>query len=205
MYLVISFPLAFHTSHCKVLLIPLIIFETPPSSLIMGIQLLKHFKIGFSSLHHNMEMRLVRLLIKLFQQCSDLHLDVNIDTQLKSKSLKWKILRGTAKLMYRAGAHAGHLMERLALGCGVTALHYAVRRGDAEVVQILLDAHADPYLKNDLGMNAFDYCDQFGPFPNVKRALEGASVEGKSVSDGDDDDDDDDDDKSELVVSISSS
>ena len=51
-------------------------------------------------------------------------------------------------------------------------------------------------------MNAFDYCDQFGPFPNVKRALEGASVEGKSVSDGDDndDDDDDDDDKSESVV-----
>ena len=44
-------------------------------------------------------------------------------------------------------------------------------RGDVEIVQILLENGADPYIENDLGMNAFDMCDTSGPFPSVRRAL----------------------------------
>ena len=54
----------------------------------------------------------------------------------------------------------------------MTALHYAVRRGDIEIVKILLENSADPYVANDLGMNAFDVCESAGPFPSVRRALQ---------------------------------
>ena len=100
------------------------------------------------------------------------YLKVNINTRLKSQTTKWKVLRGAAKLMVRSGLSVSPLAKRLAFGSGVTALHYAVRRGDMEIVQILLDGGADPYIRNDLGMDVFDYCDRYGPFPNVKRLLQ---------------------------------
>ena len=54
---------------------------------------------------------------------------------------------------------------------GRTPLHSAVSRGDVEIVTILLENGADPYIENDLGMNAFDVCNKAGPFPSVHRAL----------------------------------
>jgi len=45
-------------------------------------------------------------------------------------------------------------------------------RGDVEIVEILLENGADPYVVNDLGMNAFDICNKAGPFPSVNRALQ---------------------------------
>ena len=55
---------------------------------------------------------------------------------------------------------------------GTTALSCAVMRGDVEIVKILLENGADPYVENDLGMNAFELCDTSGPFPSVKRVLQ---------------------------------
>ena len=52
-----------------------------------------------------------------------------------------------------------------------TALNLAVMRGDVEIVKILLEHGADPYIENDLGMNAFEICEKFGPFPSVMRIL----------------------------------
>ena len=63
-------------------------------------------------------------------------------------------------------------MKFLAFEAGTTALNFAVIRGDVEIVKILLENDADPYVENDLGMNAFDLCDKAGPFPSVKRALQ---------------------------------
>jgi ankyrin repeat protein len=60
----------------------------------------------------------------------------------------------------------------LAHGAGMTALHYAARRGDVEIVKLLLEAGADPYVENDLGVNAFEICNTFGPFPTVMKALQ---------------------------------
>ena len=34
---------------------------------------------------------------------------------------------------------------------GLTALHYAARRGDMEIVELLLEHGAKPSIKNDLG------------------------------------------------------
>ena len=39
-------------------------------------------------------------------------------------------------------------------------------------MKILLENGADPYIENDLGMNAFDVCNKAGPFPSVNRALQ---------------------------------
>ena len=53
----------------------------------------------------------------------------------------------------------------------MTALHYAVRRGDSEIVKMLLDAGADPYIESDLGLDAFQICEKFGPFPRVQKIM----------------------------------
>ena len=53
----------------------------------------------------------------------------------------------------------------------VESCSLAVIRGDVEIVKILLENGADPYIENDLGMNAFDMCNNAGPFPSVYRAL----------------------------------
>ena len=53
----------------------------------------------------------------------------------------------------------------------MTALHYAARRGDVEIVTLLLEAGADPYIENEMGLNSFDITKKFGPFPRVIRIL----------------------------------
>ena len=52
----------------------------------------------------------------------------------------------------------------------MTSLHSAVMRGDVEIVKLLLEYGADPYVVNGLGMNAFEVCEKSGPFPSVKKA-----------------------------------
>ena len=43
--------------------------------------------------------------------------------------------------------------------------------GDVEIVKILLENGADPYVENDLGMDAFEICETCGPFPSVRKVL----------------------------------
>ena len=62
-------------------------------------------------------------------------------------------------------------MYTMSLWPGTTALNFAVMRGDVEIVKILLENGADPYIENDLGMNAFDICEKSGPFPKVHKAM----------------------------------
>ena len=94
-----------------------------------------------------------------------------INYQIQSRTTKWKILRGSAKLMVRGGLMKSVLTHRLAHGAGLSALHYAARRGDVEIVNLLLEAGADPFIENEMGLNSFDISEKFGPFPSVKRAL----------------------------------
>ena len=91
---------------------------------------------------------------------------------MQSKSTKWKFLRGSAKIAVRCGFVKSVLASRLANGPGLTALHYASRRGDVEIVTLLLEAGADPYIKNEMGLNSFDISDKHGPFPSVVETLQ---------------------------------
>ena len=73
--------------------------------------------------------------------------------------------------MIRSGLVTSALANRLAHGAGLTALHYAARRGDVEIVKLLLESGADPYIDNEMGLNSFDITRKFGPFPSVMRVL----------------------------------
>ena len=59
-------------------------------------------------------------------------------------------------------------MVALAQMSGSTALHHAVRRGDVDIVNILLENGADPTIKDDLGKCPVDYC---SAFPEMRGAL----------------------------------
>ena len=95
----------------------------------------------------------------------------SVNYRMRSQSAKWKVLRACAKWMVRGGLVTSVLAHRLAHGAGLTALHYAARRGDVEIVTLLLEAGADPYLENEMGLNSFDITEKFGPFPSVMRVL----------------------------------
>ena len=95
----------------------------------------------------------------------------SVNYRMRSQSTKWKVLRGCAKLAVRCRIVKSVLARRLAHGAGLTALHYAARRGDVEIVTLLLEAGADPYIENEMGLNSFDITRKFGPFPSVIRVL----------------------------------
>ena len=95
-----------------------------------------------------------------------------VNSRTKPTTWKWKSINVVAKTLYRMGISKAGLLKFLAFEAGTTALNFAVVRGDVEIVKILLEHGADPYVKNDLGMNAFDMCNNAGPFPSVYRALQ---------------------------------
>ena len=95
-----------------------------------------------------------------------------VNYRMKASTFKWKVLYFVSKNLNRTGLSKSGLMYAMSLWPGTTALNFAVMRGDVEIVKILLENDADPYVENDLGMNAFDLCDKAGPFPSVKRALQ---------------------------------
>ena len=81
--------------------------------------------------------KVVQLLLKLFDRVDDLGLDGDINFQVRSRTLKYKLLRGTAKVMVRGHVVRSALTDRRAHGAGLTALHYAAaRRGDVEIVKV---------------------------------------------------------------------
>jgi hypothetical protein len=53
------------------------------------------------------------------------------------------------------------LVRHIAKGLGTTALHYGARRGDMEIVELLLSKGADPSLRNSVGMDAASMCTGF--------------------------------------------
>ena len=113
----------------------------------------------------------LRLVLERLKSSCD-----NISSILNFKrsptTLKWKGIYYVAKALYRTGVSKTGLIKHLAVESGTTALNLAVMRGDVEIVKLLLENGADPYVKNDLGMNAFKMCKNAGPFPSVKKVLD---------------------------------
>lgn len=76
---------------------------------------------------------------------------VDLNRQIKSKTKMWKLIRAAARLAVRSKMIQSKFLGRVAESSGLTALHYAARRGDLEIVEILLEHGADPSIRNDLG------------------------------------------------------
>ena len=83
------------------------------------------------------------------------------------RTLKWKSIYFVSNCISRVSG----LISSRVLSSGSTALHHAVIRGDLEVVNILLTAGADPFVRNGLGLDCFSLCEIYGPFPNLENAL----------------------------------
>jgi len=88
--------------------------------------------------------------------------------QVQGNTLKWRNIHRLARLLTRYKLTNSGLMTSLAKDSGSTALHYAVQRGDVDVVSLLVHHGADPTIKNDLGKSPVDYCDAF---PELRGAL----------------------------------
>ena len=111
------------------------------------------------------------VLEKMKSSCSAKEFTSIVNYRLKASTVKWKVLYFVSKNLNRTGLSKSGLMYAMSLWPGTTALNYAVMRGDVEIVTILLENGADPYIENDLGMNAFDICEKFGPYPRIQTVL----------------------------------
>ena len=76
---------------------------------------------------------------------------MNVHRKITSSTIQWKILRAASRLAVRLKITRSRLTRRVAESGGLTALHYAARRGDMEIVDLLLEHGANPSIKNDLG------------------------------------------------------
>ena len=115
----------------------------------------------------------VRIILEKFKSsCSSGKFSSIVNYKRTSTTIKWKGIYLVARTLYRTGLTNTGVLHSLASDSGTSALNLAVIRGDVEIVKILLENGADPYVENDLGMNAFDICNKAGPFPSVNRALQ---------------------------------
>jgi len=92
----------------------------------------------------------------------------------KPRTTKFKFLKWIGRGLLKLGLITDNdLIGAISSEGGNTALHFACRNGDAEIVEILLiKSGADPLIKNYVGMDIIDICKKYGPFPSVSRLLE---------------------------------
>ena len=95
--------------------------------------------------------------------------------------MNWKMLRAAARLVVRSKVFSTKLLKRVAESSGLTALHYAARRGDVEIVELLMEYKANPSIKNDLGRDVLSYCESF---PEIKGAIERVQRETRQAQGG---------------------
>jgi ankyrin repeat protein len=91
-----------------------------------------------------------------------------VNIKIHGRTIKRRTIYRLARFLTRHNFTKSGLMTALAQDSGSTALHYAVQRGDVDVVNVLLQHGSDPIIKNDLGKSPVDYCDAF---PEMKGAL----------------------------------
>ena len=76
---------------------------------------------------------------------------MDVNRQITSRTTKWRFVRGASRLAVKFKLTRSKFMRRVAESGGLTALLYAARRGDMEIVELLFEHGAKPSIKNDLG------------------------------------------------------
>ena len=101
-----------------------------------------------------------------------------VNAKARPRSRFWKFTFSVAKFLYRCKLRKSGLVKALAHAPGCTALHGAASRGDVAAVRLLLDAGADPSIRNDLGLDVVSLSKIMGPFPAVEAAIQEHKKEG---------------------------
>ena len=76
---------------------------------------------------------------------------VDVNRQISSTNTMWKFVRGALRLAIGLKMTRSKFIRSVAESGGLTALHHAAKRGDMEIVELLLEHSASPLIKNDLG------------------------------------------------------
>jgi len=97
-----------------------------------------------------------------------------INHQKQACTSKWTCINNIFLFLYRTRLSRSTLTSLLATSQGQTPLHNAVKRGDADIVRLLIQNGANPHIRTKLGHDAFDYCNMHGPFPLVMKELQSA-------------------------------
>ena len=95
-------------------------------------------------------------------------LKYGVNHRRKARTMKWKLIYGVARGLSRLGVATSGLFAELASESGSTPLQYAVNRGDLEIVELLMEHGAEPFIKNDLSRDVLSYCEAF---PEIKTAI----------------------------------
>ena len=107
--------------------------------------------------------RVVQLLI---QQCENESNEM-INLQIRPQNRKWNATYFLAKICLQTGVVRSTLMKSLAERLGRTALFYAARRCDLEIIELLLSEGADPSVRDDMGKSIHDMCVGFPELKNI--------------------------------------
>eukprot|EP00938_MAST-03A_sp_MAST-3A-sp1_P002860 g2860.t1 len=109
------------------------------------------------------------------------HESQSVNYRRRGQSLKWRNIYRLARVLVRTKVKKAGIMVSLARACGSTALHYAVRRGDVDVVNLLLCHGADPEITDGLNKSPVDYCDAFPEMRGALKRVIQQQKEGKLV------------------------
>lgn len=115
--------------------------------------------LSIAASSHDSDPKVIKLLIEKMTESKKLQSIINMP--LRSGNFKWGAIYSFAFLAHRFGLSRSRLLESLANDVGSTALHYAVQNGDLEICEILLSVGADPLIKNSMGKDAFNCCENF--------------------------------------------
>ena len=94
-----------------------------------------------------------------------------VNKKTKSHTWKFKMISTLCKFMKMCHVSSSPIVEMFSEDVGCVPLHFAVKRGDLRAAEVLLEAGADPKIRNDMGQNSISFCDKYGPFPEIKKLL----------------------------------
>jgi hypothetical protein len=106
-------------------------------------------------------------VVKMIVENSHSHDIVN--QRIRAKTPEWRVIYMMSKLVVRSRISQSTLMKSFAERQGRTALHYAARRGDLALVELLLSLGADPSMRDDMGRRVKDVCKSL---PELQGVLE---------------------------------
>ena len=128
-----------------------------------------------AAMNEDCDLELLRYLHQHVSKRSKTGVESMVNLQARPKDRKHqKIFRDALEAMKvssKRGAAIDALTEYMALHSGASAVHFAVMRGDLEIVRHLYRWwDCDLFMKNDLGLDTLDLCER-GPYPKIRDLL----------------------------------